>query len=124
MRKTMILLPFLASLLVAGGGARAQDVGRGEAAFKRCAICHAVASGTGPVIGPHLGGVVGRMAGSLPDFSYSKPMATSGLTWDASTLDAFITKPQSVVKGTRMPFAGLPDAQERADLIAYLATLK
>jgi len=104
--------------------AMAQDAENGAAVFKRCAVCHSIKAGSGPSIGPVLAGVVGRKAGSQSDFPYSKAMSEVGLVWDAATLDAFVTKPQSVVKGTKMTFPGLPDAKDRADLIAYLATLK
>jgi cytochrome c len=105
------------------GAAMAQDAGNGAVLFKRCAVCHSVKAGAGPSFGPVLAGIVGRKAGSQPGFLYSSAMTSSGIVWDAATLDAFIAKPQSVVKGTRMTFPGLPDVKDRADLIAYLATL-
>ncbi len=103
--------------------AMAQDVENGAAVFRKCAVCHSAKAGSGPTIGPVLAGVVGRKAGSQSGFSYSKAMSEAALVWDGATLDAFVTKPQSVVKGTRMTFPGLSDAKDRADLIAYLATL-
>jgi cytochrome c2 len=107
--------------LVAGAGAaRAEaDAARGEKKFEECASCHSTAQGqTG--VGPSLHSIIGRKAGEVADFRYSAPMKRSGITWSAKTLDDFIADPQKVVAGNRMPYAGLPDASDRADLIAYL----
>ena len=62
----------------------------------------------------------GRRAGSVQGFAYSDAMRNSGIVWSETTLDQFLTNPQAYVPGTRMTFTGLPDAQERADVIAYL----
>jgi cytochrome c2 len=102
---------------------RAQDAGAGMAVFKsQCSICHSVVAGRN-MIGPSLFGVVGRPAGKEPGFHYSPANEKSGLTWDAATLDRYLTSPASVVPHTIMTYAGLKDAKKRADLIAYLATL-
>ena len=69
-------------------------------------------------------GVIGRHAGSVPGFSYSQAMKNSNIVWDAKSLDAFIMAPQKALPGTTMAFAGIPDQEERNDLIAYLETLK
>jgi len=106
-------------LVCAGGNAKA-----GEAVFQRCAMCHTHAKGEGNAVGPNLFGVVGRKAGSIPGFFYSVAMKNAGFTWTNARLDAYIAAPQKVVSGNRMPFAGLPSARQRADLIAYLDTLK
>jgi cytochrome c len=71
-------------------------------------------------VGPSLFGVVDRKAGALDDFRYSPAMKRSGITWTAKTLDEFLADPQKLVPANRMPYAGMPDARERADLIAYL----
>ena len=75
-------------------------------------------------VGPSLHGVVGRAAGSLTGFSYSEAMAKSGLTWTESELDAFIANPAGKVPGTEMVAGQVADAQRRAAIIAYLASLK
>jgi cytochrome c len=75
---------------------------------------------TDNVIGPRHCGVVGRKAGSVADFQYTNEMKESGYTWDAATLDKFLTSPLSFVPGTAMGFAGFGDAKDRADVIAYL----
>ncbi|QYK42921.1 MAG: c-type cytochrome [Paracoccaceae bacterium] len=97
----------------------------GEKAFKKCSACHKVGDGARNGTGPHLNGIVGKAAGSVDKFKYSKPladMAAAGLVWDAAALDAFLANPKGFMKGTRMSFAGLKSADERAAVIAYLAT--
>ncbi len=98
------------------------DAVKGKAAFGACAMCHSVETGKNG-IGPSLFGVVGRAAGTAPGFKYSAAMTKAG-TWTPQTLDAFIAAPKTAVPGTTMPYGGLKDAQKRADLIAYLGTLK
>jgi cytochrome c len=93
------------------------DPTRGEQIYKRCQGCHSIASNR---VGPRHQGLFGRQAGSLADYSYSKAMKASGIVWNETTLDQFIANPRGLVPGTKMPFAGIADAQERADLIAFL----
>ena len=95
------------------------DAARGEKRFEECVACHALARGTESV-GPSLYGVFGRKAGEGGEFRYSPALKRSGITWDEHTIETFITDPQAVVPGNRMPFAGVTDAAARADLIAYL----
>ncbi|MEE2692831.1 MAG: c-type cytochrome [Pseudomonadota bacterium] len=101
----------------------------GETAFRACSSCHATAApgtreGDMRLVGPNLHGVVGRPAGSVPGFIYSRAMENSGLVWDEATLDAFLASPQTVVRGTRMSYFGEPDAATRQAIIDYLKTLK
>jgi len=118
MRMRVLLVAAVAVL--AAGAARADgDAARGEKRFEECATCHSTERGVNNV-GPSLFGVLGRKAGEIADFRYSPAMRTSGITWSAQTLDKFIADPQQEVPGNRMPFAGMPDAGDRADLIAYL----
>jgi cytochrome c len=118
LRARRLLLGAATALLAAcSGGGPKGDAARGEALYAQCAGCHKLQEN---FTGPKHCGVVGRKAGSVPDFAYSEAMKTSGLTWDAKTLDEFLTSPISYVPGTMMGFAGLPDPQERADVIAYL----
>jgi len=113
----------IASALLGAASANAQNADNGRQVFRQiCSICHEVAAGRNRV-GPSLFGVVGRKAGTEPDFHYSDEMKNSGITWDEPTLDRFIAGPRGVVPGTRMAYAGLKDEQKRHDLIAYLATL-
>jgi cytochrome c len=107
----------------ASGAARAADAAAGEAVFKsQCSICHSVVAGRNQV-GPSLAGIVGRKAGQVPNFHYSPANKDSGLTWDAATLDRYLTSPKDMVPHTIMTYGGLKDADKRANLIAYLATL-
>jgi cytochrome c len=103
----------------ASGHAQEGDAARGEQKFTECAACHSVESGVNNV-GPSLAGLFGRKAGSLADFRYSAAMRRSGITWTPQALDEFIADPQKRVPANRMPYAGLPDAAARADLLAYL----
>jgi len=100
----------------------AGDAANGAKVFKKCKACHVVDSAKNKV-GPSLQGVVGRTPGSVAGFKYSSAMTgfgASGQVWDAATLDAFLTKPKALVKGTKMSFPGLKKADQRADVIAYL----
>jgi cytochrome c len=95
------------------------DSARGERKFDECVACHALEQGKESV-GPSLHGVFQRKAGDAADFRYSPALRRSGIVWSAQTLDTFIADPQRTVPGNRMPYAGMPDAADRADLIAYL----
>jgi cytochrome c len=113
---------------VAGEPATADPalVEAGEKVFKKCAACHKVGEGAKNGTGPHLNGVLGRTAGTLEGFRYSKAMAEAGaggLTWDEAALRAYLENPKAFVKGTKMTFAGLKSDDDRAAIIAYLGTL-
>jgi len=116
-----LLLSCALTLLAVHGAASAQqgDVKRGEKAFENCRACHA-SDGASNEVGPALRGVFGRKAGEREDFRYSPALKRSGITWTAQTMDAFIADPQKIVPANRMPFGGIPDPKERADLIAYM----
>jgi cytochrome c len=101
----------------------AGDAEAGKKVFNKCAACHSIEPGKTRV-GPSLFGVVGRKAGTLEGYSYSSAMKGSGLTWDEATLNTYLENPQGVVKGTKMTFLGVKDPTERANVIAYLETLK
>ena len=106
------------------GSAMAQDATAGQAVFRsQCSICHSVQPSRNQV-GPSLFGVVGRPSGSIPGFRYSQANRGSGLIWDVSTLDRYITRPGAIVPHTFMTYGGLKDDQRRIDLIAYLSTLR
>ncbi len=102
----------------------AGDPAAGKAVYQStCSICHSVQAGQNK-IGPTLFGVVGRKTGSVPGYTYSPPNTAANLTWDAATLDRYLESPRTIIPGTKMTYAGVKDPQKRADLIAYLATLK
>jgi glucose/arabinose dehydrogenase/cytochrome c2 len=104
------------------------NAARGKAFFDiNCAVCHSPVLGPDNLVilkqGPSLVGVVGRPAGSLPTFNYTKAMRQSGFTWDSATLQRFLANPMTVLQGTTMPIP-VADTTNRTDVIAYLATLK
>lgn len=116
----------LAAALVTPAVFAAGDIENGKTVFAaRCGICHAVNKEPGaPAMGPTMVGVVGRKAGALPDFAmYSAALKGYDVKWDARTLDAFLANPMTAVPGTSM-YMVLPDEKERADVIAYLESLK
>ncbi len=114
------LLCAVALAAAAGSAALADgDAARGEKRFEECAACHSMEAGTNG-IGPSLHGVFGRKAGEVADFRYSPALRRSGITWTRESLDAYIADPQKAVPANRMPYAGMTDTAERADLIAYL----
>jgi cytochrome c2 len=112
----------LSAVVLAAASATANaegDVARGEKRFEECIACHSVEPGTNG-IGPSLHGIFDRKAGEVADFRYSPALRRSAITWTARTLDDFIADPQKVVPANRMPYSGMPDPADRADLIAYL----
>ncbi len=116
----MIRVATLLSVLLLTGAARADgDAVRGEARFQDCAACHKLEAGVN-YVGPSLHDIFKRKAGDVPDFRYSPAMKRSGSAWPPETLDKFIADPQAVVPGNRMPYAGMVNPTDRADLIAYL----
>lgn len=110
-------------LVLAAGCGRERPADRVEAGrkvFARCANCHQVGPGARNVFGPELNGILGRRAGSLPDYAYSPALRQAGFTWDEARLAAFLRDPQQVVPGNAMRFWGLGDDEQIADLLAYL----
>lgn len=101
------------------------DIEHGKATFNTmCGVCHSVQKTGGPHEGPNLIGVVGRPAGSQPDFpKYSEALKASKLIWSTETLDKFLVSPMTMVPGTLMPML-IPDDKTRADVVGYLSTLK
>jgi cytochrome c len=98
------------------------DVVAGEKVFKKCAACHVVDSDKKKV-GPSLKDVIGRTAGTHPDFKYSKVMVEAGeggLVWDDESLTGYLTNPKTYMKGNKMSFAGLKKEEDLANVIAYL----
>tara|TARA_B100000029_G_scaffold489864_1_gene548086 strand:+ start:4537 stop:5067 length:531 start_codon:yes stop_codon:yes gene_type:complete len=92
----------------------------GEKVFKKCTACHSIAQGGANKIGPALWGVLGRKAGAVSDYKYSKAMAAYGKQWSFEEMDGFLTKPKEWIKGTKMSFAGLKNSKERAAVILYM----
>jgi cytochrome c len=118
--------PALAAAGAEASGARPGATARGDPAngeriYGRCLACHALQYDR---TGPRHCGLLGRKAGSVPGFDYSEAMKRSGIVWNAATLDRFLADPLGTVPGTTMGYAGIADARERADLIAYLGQAK
>jgi cytochrome c len=122
--KTLFAVSFLALALALVAGhvhadTLAGDSSHGESLFDHhCSACHSM---TANRVGPILSGVFGRKAGSVPGFNYSKAVQASGITWNADTIDKWLTNPQQLIPGQRMNF-NISDPQKRADIIAYLKT--
>ncbi|MBN9316815.1 MAG: cytochrome c family protein [Devosia sp.] len=116
----------VAAVMLSLTGAMAQgDPTAGEQVFKKCAACHAVGDGAQNKVGPVLNAVMGRTAGTLEGYNYSQAMkdaGAGGLVWTPETLAKYLPKPRDLVKGTKMTFPGLPNPDDVANVIAYLAT--
>lgn len=116
MRRLAFLLAMLAP------AAHAADADAGARVFKsQCGTCHAAGKN---LVGPNLTGLVGRHAGGVDGFRYSAANKAADFTWDAAKLDPYLADPKAVIPGTSMLYAGLKNDTQRADLIAYLETLK
>lgn len=107
----------LAALLAEG------DAGKGESVAKKCAACHTFDDGGKNKIGPNLHGIVGAALAAVDGFKYSDALKSKGGDWDYEALDGFIAKPKEWAPGTKMAFAGIRSAKQRADLILYLRSL-
>ena len=98
----------------------AADPDRGKKVFRKCSACHTAEKGGARKIGPNLWGIVGAPVGAREGFRYSKAMTAFGGSWTPERLDAYLTRPRTVVKGGSMSFAGLKRGRDRADVIAFL----
>ena len=102
--------------------AMAQDAAAGEKVFMKCRACHQIGEKAKNSVGPALNGIVGRKAGTIANYNYSKANKDSGLTWDEATLTEYLKNPRAKVPGTKMAFPGLRSDAEIANVIAYLKT--
>jgi len=96
------------------------DLAHGEKVFKKCSACHMIAAGGKNMIGPNLWNVIGRTAGSVSDYKYSKAMVAYAKKWSFEEMNSYLIKPQAYVKGTKMAFAGLRKEKDRASVILYM----
>src|SRR5262249_4039059 len=102
-------LGLVAMALIAGPALAAGDPAEGEKIFnQKCKVCHQIGEGAKNFIGPEQNGIIGRKAGSVPDFNYSEANKSSAITWDEATLNEYLTNPKAKIPGTKMIFAGLP----------------
>jgi cytochrome c len=125
MMQLRLALYGIAFLFAASAVAHAAgNAGTGAVLFNRCVICHSNSKGAPNKLGPNLFGVVGRKAGTSPGFSYSAAMKRAGFVWTPAKLTDYLAAPQKLVPGNTMPFAGIADPRQRADIVAYLGTLK
>ena len=106
----------LAALLAPGPASAAGDAGRGETLYEACQDCHSLDKND---VGPRHRGVFGRKAASLPDYDYSDALKSANIVWNEETLDKWLTDPQALAPGAKM-FFHLENAQDRADVIAFL----
>ena len=96
------------------------DMAHGEKVFKKCTACHMIAADGKNKIGPNLWGVIGRKAGSISDYKYSKAMVAYAKEWTFEEMNSYLIKPQAYIKGTKMAFAGLRKEKDRASVILYM----
>ena len=115
--KTLILSVGLAAMTMPAQGAG--DAKNGEQIFNQCKPCHSLEADKNG-IGPTLHGLLGRKAGTVPGYSYSPAMQSSGIVWNEDSLAKFLADPSAVVPGTKMVYAGIKNEVQRDDLIAYL----
>jgi len=126
MKKEIIAAVLLTvTMAFAGTSAMAAgDAAKGKKVFKKCKSCHTVKKGGKNKVGPNLFGIAGKKAGSVKGYKYSKAMKASGITWDDANLDGFLKKPRKFMKKTKMGFSGVKKDKQRANVIAYLKSLK
>ena len=118
-RLSISTIVLAAAMLAFAGAARADDAVDGAVVFRKCSACHSIDPGV-TKLGPSLSDVFGRKAGAVPGFRYTSAMIQSGLTWDATALDKYLTHPSDLVPGTRMTFGGLSQPGDRAAVIEFL----
>ena len=110
----------MSALLASPASSATGDPTHGAQVYQRCQLCHSIEH---DLVGPRHLGLFGRKAGSIAGYPYSAAMKNSGIIWSEETLNRFLSGPQAYVPGTRMTFTGLPNEQDRADVIAYLNSL-
>lgn len=120
--RTLALAAATAALtFVLAQSARAEgDAAAGEKVFAKCKTCHEIATDKNKV-GPTLHGVIGRKSGTVAGFKYSEAMTAAGITWDATTIAEYVTKPKEFIPGNKMAFVGLKKQDEIDNLVAYIA---
>jgi cytochrome c len=118
MKNMGVLIALVA--VTAGGAARAQDAGAGEKVFVKCQQCHHIGEGAKNFYGPELNGLIGRKAGSVPDYKYSDATKHSGIVWSEAVLRSYLKQPKHEVPGTNMTFPGLQNEADISNVIAYI----
>lgn len=123
MRAILFAAPLTVAMIA--GAAQAQDfdmgeIETGETVFKKCATCHKVGPDAKIGVGPVLNGIIGRTAGTYPDYKYSKANKESGVVWTRENLLIYLRAPKKFIPGTKMPFGGFKEDEDIIHLIAYL----
>ena len=122
--KTLVSLLFgvaaAAAAAASAGAAAAADPAAGEQIFSKCRACHQIGESAHNMVGPVLNGIVGRKAGTYPDYSYSAANKNSGIVWGEATFKEYIKDPKAKIPGTKMMFAGIKNDDEANNLWAYL----
>jgi cytochrome c len=128
MRPVLVGVVGLTAAIHSADAQGAGDAIKGQALFQQqCHVCHQVGPGAKSIIGPELNGIFGQKAGAVPGYNFSPAMmqaASKGIVWDEASLDKYLENPQGFMPGTKMAFLGLKNPEQRADVIAYLKTLK
>lgn len=120
MRNMFASVLLAATMLASSTQAQEPDASAQKRAWAKCRVCHAIEKDVHRQEGPSLFGVLGAKAAEQPGFTYSSALKNSGLVWSEETMDKFLQKPTAVVPGNMMPFPGMPRAEERAAVIAYM----
>jgi cytochrome c len=120
--RSLRIVALMVGELGAAAAATAAQAPALSAAFAPCAVCHSIDGSNGT--GPTLKGIIGRKSGTVAGFRYSRAMRSAAIVWDEASLDRYLTDPQALVPGNIMPFSGVADDAQRAELIAYLKTLR
>ena len=120
MKLIAVVVSSLSLMVLAQNPASAQDAALGEKVFAKCKVCHQIGETAKNSIGPVLNGVIGRTAGTIPNYAYSEANKTSGLTWDEATIKEYLKNPKAKVPGTKMAFPGLPEQADIDNVVAYL----
>ncbi len=122
--KLISLFAASAIVMAASGVLAAGNIAKGKKIAKKCTACHTLNEGGKNRLGPNLFDILDKPAGAVKGYKYSKAMSASGIIWDGATFTEFVAKPKKVIKGTKMSFAGIKKATQRADLLAYFETLR
>ena len=117
--KSLLIIGGLIIFILIFSIANAADPVKGQKVFKKCVACHSLQEGKNK-IGPSLNNLLGRKAGSVEGYKYSKAMKNSGVVWDEESLDKFLAKPRKFIKRTKMSFRGIKKKSLRDDLISFL----
>ena len=121
MNRVWTLLGARSLVILASGAGRAADVAAGEKVFQKCMQCHHIGLGATNFYGPVLNGLIGRKAGTVPNYKYSEATENSGIVWTQETLSSYLKQPKHDVPGTKMTFPGLQSQTDIDNVIAYIS---